>query len=199
LTRPIHLNDVYHVEPTEVTVYTYAWSNAYVSGEETTGTNPTWYTPIDPVRAISTESPLGDGSTLVRSELFMHMAWWQLGSASLGEHGQMSSLAGHAAGEVYPVGAGGFPDPRSQAEAQTTADFSALAQTSTIAANTEGFGVLSTGGFVTSQGIRGPAKYGVGTPELRVGLYVSHVAFTGMLTADYSTRWAYHLRALWRI
>jgi hypothetical protein len=199
LTPLVRWIDVYHVRLTRVTVYTYEWSNHYIADVSVIGTDPDWYAGASPVQAITTESPLGDGSTLVRSELFLALAWNRVGPGHETTHALMALLSLSAMGDVYPVGSGGFPDPTTRAEAQITAAGRPVLFDVWDGANYCGHGTLGTDGFVTSQGIRGPAKYGGGTPELRVGLKVGNAGATNLIFQEYACSWTYHLRALWRV
>jgi len=181
-------------------VPTYEWSNQTIISQATSGTNPQWYTATTPVQMITTQSPLGADSRLVRSELFFSLAWHRFTGVT-GTHGNLPiSMAALARGEVYSTGSGGFPDPRSNAPGKGVITADAAAFTNSYESDTflVDSGRIATDGFVTSQGERGPADYGGGTPELRIGLFVAHVTSTPLLLAAYDTYWTYHLRALWR-
>jgi hypothetical protein len=73
-----------------------------------------------------------------------------------------------------------------------------LTQFQGLASSPEAVFRFDTGGYVTSHAVRGPAKYGGGTPELRIGLWTTNY-FDATWLGEADTWTTIHLRALWRI
>lgn len=181
----------------------YEWSEGLYEAVSPLGTPPKWSPyplPMTPVLAISTQSPLGAGSYLERCELLVAASATLAVSATIAEKHQAEAVNILAAGEVYSTGTAGIPDPRSGATAPAaiTAVATLRAVRGDAGSDTPSACVYSTGGYVTSQAVRGPARYGGGTPELRIGIYTPNL-YNGLWIGTADTSELYVIRALWRI
>lgn len=179
----------------------YEQSNKYIEGAATVGHHAAWYTAGGPVQAITSQSPGGSGDILVRAELSMHIAF-SIANASLRVLPlTWPVMSVHAAGEVYPVGGGGFPDPTSSAAPRAVIR-------GKCGPSSGGWGTFGTSSWeagaydldnIVSRGKRGPAQYGGGHPELRVGLWVGNVGNTELVFNAYNSWWAYQLSCIWYV
>ncbi len=181
---------------------TYEWSSALNEAVYTLGNPPKWSPyplPMTPVLVAQTDSPLGAGSTLVRCEYFMAASATLATTAAIQEAFQLASVSIIAIGEVYPNTSGGIPDPRTGPDvpAAITAVASLRAVRGDSGTDTPGAYAWSTDGYVTSHAVRGPAKYGGGTPQLRVAIYTPNL-FEGVWPGTANSSEIFHLRALWK-
>lgn len=181
----------------------YQWSSALFESVYALGHPPKWFPfPLDggPVLAVSTQSPLGEGSYLERVEFFMTGSATLVGSIDDPTMAQLADVSVIALGEVYATGEAGLPDPRTGTNvpgalrAAANMRVSISPSTTTFAA----VGSFSTDGYVTSHAVRGPAKYGGGTPELRVAVYSPNQYTSDTIGAMDSSE-CYSLYALWRV
>lgn len=178
---------------------TYNWANAYVSGFALTGLAPKWWTPSDPVQAISCESPNGPGDVLVRTELSANQGLLNYITGGFANPADWYLLTTVMLGEVYSVGSGGFPDPRAggvNSGVITAVLGNSVQPIGTATAETDGL-TMQTPGLITSKGRRGPDKYGGGHPELRVGLWTSNCGTWSDTVGGATSAWTYWLRTLW--
>lgn len=180
---------------------TYEWTNALVANPYTLGNPPSWWTiGGSPIQAISTESPGGPGDILVRAELFVAASATVVNEPLGVSPFQMYAISLLMLGEVYEVGVGGFPNP--SAAGVNSGVISAAAPVTAVSDKDPAHSVKgvtwSTGGYVTSKGRRGPAKYGPGHPELRIGLWATNV-FDGTIIGETDSSETYALRALWYV
>lgn len=179
----------------------YQQTNAWVSSQTVPGTQADWYTPTTPVQAISSESPGGPGDVLKYARLSMSIGVSEYHAFSLAKPAIFPYLSLAALGEVYEVGTAGFPDPTSSAAPSgvisATACMSGGYTVLTSGDATE-WGTMTTG-EVVSRGQRGPAKYGPGHPELRIGLFVAGIVLTDLPLDQYYSTWTYWLRCLWYV
>lgn len=182
---------------------TYAWTQDRTSSEYTLGNPPIWWNTTDEAVLVATvPSPSGPGDVLVRTELWAAASGWLEGNPP--DASQPSSLywiTMRLLGEVYSDGASGFPDPNALGPAPgviTAAMTPRVMSYNPPTAPSSGGAVWDTSGLVTSQGERGPAKYGSGHPELRVGLYADHV-IDALLPGAVNSTWSIWVRCLWRV
>lgn len=182
---------------------TYQWSSALNEALYPLGNPPKWSPyplPMTPVVVAQTDSPLGPGSYLERCEFYMAGSATLDTAAAIAEKFQAESISVIAIGEVYPNTAGGIPDPRTGPDVPA-----ALTAVGTVRSVRGDSGtdsphgmVWSTDGYVTSHAVRGPGRYGGGTPQLRVAIYTPNL-FNGLWIGTANTSEIYHVRALWRI
>lgn len=179
---------------------TYNWTQAIVAGLHLTSNAPPWWTPTDPVQIISTESPGGPGDILVRARLWASQSVLNYITGGFANPADWWLLNTLLVGEVYSVGTGGFPDPHANGVVPgviSGALNNSVQPIGTATAETDGL-IMQTPGILMSQGKRGPNKYGVGHPELRVGLWTQNCGTWYPDTVGGATSaWTYQLRALW--
>jgi len=183
-------------------VATYTWVQDRTNNQYSLGNAPLWWnTAGSPVLVATVPSPVGSGDTLVRTELYAAATGALEGNMPL--HSVSSNLMQaqiSLAGEVYVAGSGGFPNPDDlgTSEAVITAQLvPAYAVALEGAFEARVAAAWSTPGYVTSKGERGPAKYGSGHPELRVGLWADNV-FDALLPGAMNSTWNIKVRCLWR-
>lgn len=181
----------------------YQWSSELQEAVYSLGTPPKWAPyplPAVPVLVASTQSPLGPGSFLERCELYIAASATMAPASGISAKHQLASLSMLAIGEVYPTGTAGLPDPRTGTN--VPAAITAVAHLNSFygdsGTDTDYGASWSTDGYVTSHAVRGPAKYGGGTPELRVAVYTPNL-FNAFWLGSADTSEVYHVRALWRI
>lgn len=182
---------------------TYTWTQDRTNNVYTLGNPPIWWNTLNQSVLVATvPSPVGAGDTLVRTELWASAGGWLEGNP--GPLFQPSGLFGVAfrmVGEVYVAGSPGFPDPEHLGTVPgvitATMPTTGMAYDATSGAGQGGI-TWSTPGIVTSKGERGPAKYGSGHPELRVGLYADNV-YDALLPGSFNSRWNIWVRCLWRV
>lgn len=182
---------------------TYQWSSDLQEAVYSLGNPPKWAPfplPMTPVIVASTQSPLGAGSYLERCEFAMSGSVTMGVAGAISEKHQVESISIVAIGEVYPTGAAGIPDPRTgpNVPAAITAVATLRAERGDAGSDSPLGAHYSTGGYVTSHATRGPAKYGGGTPELRVAIYTPNL-FNAFWIGTCNTSEFFHLRALWRV
>jgi len=180
---------------------TYEQSHKYIEGALTPGTQPPWYTAGGPVQAIASQSPGGPGDILIRSELSIHLGFTIANATLRITPLTWPALSVHAAGEVYSVGTGGFPDPTSSAAPRAV--IRGKCGPSTGAMQVWNTSSWEAGSYdldnIVSRGKRGPAFYGAGHPELRIGLWVGNIGNTQLLFNTYNSWWAYDLSCIWYV
>lgn len=182
---------------------TYEWSAGIYQAVNALGTPPKWSPyplPMTATLAISTQSPLGAGSYLERCELYIAASATLASTASIAEKHQAEAVNILALGRVYSTGSAGIPDPSATgaSEAAITAVAQARGVRGAAGTDTPSAVIYATDGYVTSHAVRGPAKYGGGTPELRIGIYTPNL-YNGLWIGTADTTELYHVRALWRI
>jgi len=178
----------------------YEWRNTPGSANYGLGYPPLWYTETNGVLLISQESPGGPGDVLHEVQLSYSAAATQTGGTLVTDEHQLWAFTTFLIGEVYEVGAGGFPDPSQPTEQghaiRAMADVDALGIDYTD--YSRGAVHLSTDGVVRSQARRGPNEYGPGHPEMRVGVWTSNVfdtSFPGGMLSSYAVM----LSCLWYV
>ena len=179
----------------------YEWTNAYVEGADTMGHTIPWYTDTAPEKLITTESPSGPGDILVRAELFVQTGYYSFNTSPAAMPNVIGWPCIYLAGEVYSVGAGGFPDPHAaNSRAQLRASY-VMPGMNYLDHNGNPWAVAqgSTPGFVTSKGIRSPAEYGAGHPEYRVGVWCSNIGTSHLLVGTGEATWSASLACLWKV
>jgi hypothetical protein len=179
----------------------YEWSNELVRNVFTLGNVPTWYTWEAPAAlAATTQSPLGEGSTLERCQLFAAASATVVEAPITEDPFQLHAVSILLMAEVFPVGAPGLPDPNTSgalpaaltavASVQAIADPDPSASLTAVA--------YSTGSIVTTHSERTPAHYGAGVPELRLSVFGACLFDVNILGATDSSE-MYWLRALWSL
>lgn len=181
---------------------TYTWTADRTNNVYTLGNPPIWWNTLNHSVLVATvPSPVGAGDVLVRTELYA-VAHGGL-EGNLPAFTQPSALFGisfRLQGEVYSAGSGGFPDPEALGTSPASITAAMVPQTLSYydtAPPARGSCSWSTPGIVTSQAERGPAKYGAGHPELRVGLYADNV-YDPTLPGALNSSWNIWVRCLWR-
>lgn len=182
---------------------TYEWTQDRTNSQFSLGNPPPWWTTDGlPVLVATVPSPVGEGDTLVRTELWASAgAWWEGNSFGPLQPSELFGVVIKLMGEVYVSGASGLPDP--DALGVASAVITAAAPTTTMAYDStiepgRGGVTMSTAGVVTSKGERGPAKYGSGHPELRVGMVGENVLDPDV-PGSFNSRWNIWVRCLWRV
>ncbi len=180
----------------------YAWTQDRTNSEYTLGNPPMWWTLSgDPVLVATVPSPSGPGDVLVRTELWAEASGFLEGNVGVPSiESSLYWISMRLMGEVYSAGSGGFPDPNAlgAAPAVVTAGMSRRVMSFNHPTSPDSGGIAwDTNGIVTSRGERGPAKYGAGHPELRVGLYADHV-LDPFLPGAMNSAWGIWVRCLWR-
>lgn len=177
----------------------YRWTQNHASHLWTLGNPPTWWnTAATPVQVVATQSPGGAGDVLKRCEISCAMSGTVVGDPIVIDAWQMPSITMLFLGEVYPTGVAGFPDP--SASGTVRAVISAAAAVRSLSMPDQAHSKISiaysTDGYVTSKGQRGPAQYGGGHPELRIGMYAMNVA-DAFLPGELDSSELFTVRALW--
>lgn len=178
----------------------YQWTNKPVAHVWGLGYQPDWYTETTGVMLGSVESPGGPGDVLHEVQVSYSAAMHASAGLITPDPGQLWCMSTLLIGEVYSVGTGGFPDP-SQPTEQGHA-IRAFAPVVSVALDpsddSKGIMTMSTGGVVRSQAKRGPAEYGAGHPEVRIGCWTSNIFDTMFFGATNSsmTLW---ISALWYV
>jgi hypothetical protein len=184
-------------------VVTYKWSSALIEAATPLGHPPVWAPfpiPTGPTLAASTQSPLGAGSYLERCELYATGGGIVTPTTTWSDVYSAAAMSVILIGEVYATGSAGIPDPRTGTDVPAAVTAAADMQVAFQGLSTSPEATLrfSTGGYVTSHAVRGPAKYGGGTPELRIGLWTTNY-FDATFLGETDTWSTVHVRALWRI
>lgn len=181
---------------------TYTWVADRTNNLYTLGNPPIWWNTLNHSVLVATvPSPVGAGDVLVRTELFA-VAHGGL-EGNLPTPSQPSALyqiSIRLQGEVYTAGSPGLPDP--QALGTSPAVITAALTPRTLSyfdttAPARGSCSWSTDGIITSKAERGPAKYGAGHPELRVGMFADNV-YNALLPGALNSSWNIWVRCLWR-
>lgn len=181
----------------------YEWSQGIYEAVNPLGTPPKWSPyplPMPPTLAISTQSPLGAGSYLERCRVFVAASATLASTATIAEKHQAEAINILVLGDVYSVGSAGIPDASASGPSSGVVSAVACARALRGDAGTDTQSALaySTGKWVDSEAVRGPAKYGGGTPELRIGIYTPNL-YNGLWIGTADTTEVYVVRALWRI
>lgn len=181
---------------------TYTWTQDRTNNVYTLGNPPIWWNTVGNPQLVATvPSPVGAGDTLVRTEIYATAAGALEGNLPL--HSEPSSLYQiviYLQGEVYTAGSPGFPNPDDLGTSRAV--ITAVLEPRTLAyydvvPPARGSCAWSTPGYVTSKGERGPAQYGSGHPELRVGLWADNV-IDALMPGALNSAWNIHTRCLWR-
>lgn len=180
---------------------TYVWTQKVVQNIYTLGEPPDWWnTALTPVQVVATESPGGPGDILERCEFSANMAAVLTHDPAVADPFQLQAISMAFVGEVYSVGAGGFPNPG--LDGSVPGVITAMADVTAFAvpdpAASKRAVNYSTRGYVSSKGIRGPDKYGGGHPELRIGMFGLNV-FNGLDPGVMDSSSTYVVRALWKL
>lgn len=179
---------------------THTWTQNRVNSLYTVGNPPPWWDATGVAKlAITVDSPSGAGDILQRTEIWARAGAYALGNfGTLDQPWELWSPTIKLLGEVYPIGSTTVPDPDSQGTAPgvITAGLDVDAAAFDPFHAKGGMVSFSTRGYQTSRGERGPAKYGAGHPQLRVGMNVAGVSsplYAGFL----DSWWNIHVRTLW--
>lgn len=180
---------------------TYEWTQATVQSQTTLGFIPIYSSFSGTAHILQCPGPAVDGCTLERVEFAGY-----IGENGVGEPFPIPdpvSFIGRSAyvlGECYALGSTAAPDPdvtgtvRAVISAQMPVTAVATRGTSTD----NGLIVMSTMGWVTSKGIRGPADYGGGQAQVNFGLWLANETNTAYYGAvDGACSFA--ARCLWRL
>lgn len=179
---------------------TYTWVQDRTNSLWTLGNTPNWYDSTQTAQVVATvPSPSGAGDILKRCELSARAGSQAVGNfLTLSRAWSLWTPSIRLLGEVFVAGNTTIPDPLSLGTESgvitACLEIDALAASLTDAQ--PGVVSFSTKGYVTSHGERGPAKYGSGHPELRVGMNVANV-FDPNYVSSMDSWWSIHVRALW--
>lgn len=177
------------------------WNSAYIEGADSMGHTVPWYTDTAPEQLITLESPSGPGDILERAMLYVQTGYFSDAAAPSGMPNVVGWPSIFLAGDVYSVGSGGFPDPRSASlDAQLRAAY-VMPGMNYLDTNGNPYAVGqgSTPSYVSSKGIRSPAHYGAGHPEYRVGIWTSNIGTSHLLVGVGEATWSASLACLWRV
>ena len=193
-------SDVAHVRSIAGTMG-YEWTQAAVASTSNLGTVPIYSSFSGTAQIISCAGPAVDGCTLVRTEFAGYIG--EDASAEPFPIADPVSFVGRSAyvlGECYASGSTTYPDPSitgtMRALISAAMPVNAVATRGTSADN--GLIVMSTSGYVTSKGIRGPADYGGGQAQVNFGLWLSNELNTNWYGAV-NTGCSFSVRCLWKL
>lgn len=194
------VSDVAHVKRTARAV-AYEWTQATVESPTTLGGIPIYSSFAGTAKILQCPGPAVDGCTLERVEFAGY-----IGENAVGEPFPIAdpvSFIGRSAyvlGECYALGSTAAPDPDVSAtvRAVISAQMPVTAVATRGASTDNGLIVMSTMGWVTSKGVRGPADYGGGQAQVNFGLWLAN---------EYNTNWygavdtacSFAARCLWRL
>ena len=176
------------------------WKSSFNNGLSTAGSAPVFYTPSLPALVVTVPCAGGPGDVLERTFIRAYVSWSRLVGTGLHIAGGTIAMNMVLGAEVYPVGSPGVPDPTGAGGSRLQNRASADARPFVVpqGTNTTDFGSMSTDGWSESAGIRGPAAYGGGTPELRVSCFTWNITDTDFVLQPYDAQWTFQAFALWR-
>lgn len=164
---------------------------------------PKWYSVLTPVLILTCPGPSSADATLVRTEVAAYITAIQIDADSGFGFDFATSMHCELRGDVYGSGSTTIPDPSQTGQYEfaftssldTTPSHVYWGGTTLIAYSAW---LAQTRGYETSKARRGPDRYGGGTAQFNLGLFVDNCAHFELADSRGSSSWRFVVRTLWQ-